>query len=152
MDIYIREASIADIPQLQVIRHAVKENILSDPALVTDEDCKDFITNRGKGWVAETENKIIGFSIVDIQENNVWALFVHPDYEGMGAGKQLHNIMLDWYFTQTKETLWLGTEPNTKAEKFYRKCGWKEVGLHGKGEIKFEMHFEEWEKNYSTKL
>jgi hypothetical protein len=22
--------------------------------------------------------------------------------------------------------------------------GWKEIGVHGKGEIKFEMNFEEW--------
>jgi GNAT superfamily N-acetyltransferase len=146
MNINIREATISDIPQLQYIRHQVKENILSDPSLVTNDDCKDYITKRGKGWVAETDNKVIGFSIVDLQQQNVWALFIHPEYEGMGVGKQLHNIMLDWYFTQTKNTLWLGTEPATRAEKFYRKCGWKEVGIHGKGEIKFEMNFEEWKK------
>jgi GNAT superfamily N-acetyltransferase len=150
MEINIREATISDIPQLQYIRNQVKENILSDPVLVTDDDCKDYITNRGKGWVAETENLIIGFSIVDLQQQNVWALFIHPDYEGMGIGKKLHNIMLDWYFSQTKKTIWLGTEPKTRAEKFYRKCGWKEVGIHGKGEIKFEMQFEEWNKNYSS--
>jgi GNAT superfamily N-acetyltransferase len=150
MEINIRKATTSDIPHLQYIRHQVKENILSDPALVTDDDCKDFITHRGKGWVAETEKTIIGFSIVDLQHHNVWALFIHPDYEGMGVGKQLHNIMLDWYFTQTKETLWLGTEPKTRAERFYRARGWKEVGIHSKGEIKFEMQFEEWNKNYSS--
>jgi hypothetical protein len=52
--------------------------------------------------------------------------------------------MLEWYFTQTKENVWLGTSPNTKAEKFYRKNGWKEIGVHGKGEIKFEMSYEDW--------
>ncbi len=147
MKINYREAQFKDIPQMQVIRHAVKENILSDPSLVTDEDCNDYINRKGKGWVAESENIIIGFSIVDVLENNVWALFVNPDFEGMGIGKELHDIMINWYFKQTKENIWLGTEPKTKAEKFYRKNGWKEIGRHGKGEIKFEMDLEDWKKN-----
>ncbi len=147
MKINYREAQFKDIPQMQVIRHAVKENILSDPSLVTDEDCNDYINRKGKGWVAETENIVVGFSIVDVLENNVWALFVNPDFEGMGIGKELHDIMIDWYFKQTKENIWLGTEPKTKAEKFYRKNGWKEIGRHGKGEIKFEMDLEDWKKN-----
>jgi hypothetical protein len=46
-----REAKINDISQIQVVRHAVKENVLSDPALVTDDDCMEFISVRGKGWV-----------------------------------------------------------------------------------------------------
>ena len=29
---YIREANIVDIPQIQIVRHAVKENALSSPA------------------------------------------------------------------------------------------------------------------------
>ena len=47
----IREAKIEDIPQIQWVRNAVKENMLSDPGLVTDDDCRLFITERGKGWV-----------------------------------------------------------------------------------------------------
>lgn len=144
-----REATIADIFQLQIIRNAVKENRLSDPALVTDDDCKKFITKKGKGWVCEINERIVGFSIVDIQYKNIWALFVHPEFESKGIGKKLHALMLTWYFTQTKETVWLSTAPNTKAEKFYRKLGWKEVGVHGKGEIKFEMSFDDWIKVYS---
>ena len=38
---HFREAGLNDIAQIQVVRHAVKENILSDPALVTDADCAD---------------------------------------------------------------------------------------------------------------
>jgi hypothetical protein len=54
--------------------------------------------------------------------------------------------MLNWYFDQTKETVWLSTAPNTRAEKLYRKAGWKEVGKHGK-EIKFEMSYRDWLAN-----
>ena len=56
-----REACIEDIPQIQIVRHSVKENVLSDPALVTDEDCKEFLTIRGKGWVCEIDGTIVGF-------------------------------------------------------------------------------------------
>ena len=140
----IREAKIEDIKQIQVVRNSVKENILSNPNLVTDKDCEEFLFERGKGWVCEIDNEIVGFSIVDLKENNIWALFLDPNFEKKGIGRKLHNIMLDWYFTQTKETVWLGTAFNTRAESFYRKSGWKEIGLHGNKEIKFEMTFENW--------
>ena len=147
---HFREATAQDIQQIQEIRHSVKENVLSNPALVTDEDCLDYITRRGKGWVCEIDNKIVGFAIADLQDHNIWALFVRPEFEGRRIGKILHNLMLNWYFTKTKETVWLSTAPGTRAEKFYRNCGWKEVGVHGKGEIKFEMSFDEWEKGNTT--
>ena len=134
-----REARVTDIPQIQLVRNSVRENTLSNPALVTDDDCKNYLVNRGKGWICEIDNRIVGFAIVDLKGHNVWALFVEPDFEGKGIGKRLHDDMLDWYFSQSDTTIWLGTAPQTRAEKFYRKAGWKEVGIHGKGEIKFEM-------------
>jgi GNAT superfamily N-acetyltransferase len=79
-----------------------------------------------------------------LQENNIWALFIDPEFEKKGIGQKLHKIMMDWYFSQTKETVWLGTDINTRAEKFYIKAGWTEVGLHGLTEIKFEMTYEVW--------
>lgn len=139
-----REAQVSDIPQIQFVRNAVKENRLSDPSLVPDQDVEEYISNRGRGWVCEAGNRIMGFAIADIVANNIWALFIHPDHEARGIGKKLHRMMLDWYFLQTKETVWLGTEPNSRAEKFYRLQGWKEAGVHGKGEIKFEMDHETW--------
>ncbi len=139
----IREAKLSDIPQIQIVRNAVKENTLSDPNLVTDKDCEEFLFERGKGWVCEINDQVVGFSIVDLQENNIWALFLHPDFENQGIGRLLHDIMLNWYFEQTKEKVWLGTSPNTRAETFYRKSGWKEIGKHGK-EIKFEMTYNQW--------
>ena len=139
-----REAEIKDIPQIQIVRNAVKENRLSDPSLVPDKDVEEYIMNRGKGWVCEIDKRIAGFAIVDLVDNNVWALFMHPDFEAKGIGKKLHQIMMDWYFDNTKEKIWLGTAPHSRAEKFYRMQDWKEIGMHGKGEIKFEMSFDEW--------
>ena len=141
-----REAKIEDIKQIQIVRNSVTENTLSDPSLVTFEDCVEFITERGKGWVCEIDHQIVGFAIADLKEKNIWALFLDPKFEKKGIGLQLHNIMMDWYFKQTKDTVWLGTAFNTRAEKFYRKAGWNEVGTHGTKEIKFEMTYIDWTK------
>ncbi|MBL7728885.1 MAG: GNAT family N-acetyltransferase [Dinghuibacter sp.] len=146
----IREARINDIKQIQVVRNSVKENRLSNPGLVTDKDCEEFITQRGMGWVCEMNEQIVGFAIVDLKEHNIWALFLNPEFEKRGIGQLLHNTMLNWYFEQTRETVWLGTEFNTRAEQFYRKAGWKPVGTHGKNEIKFEMTYSDWTKSNSS--
>ena len=140
-----RQAIPEDIPQIQIVRNSVKENQLSNPNLIPDELVEEFITKRGKGFVCEIDKKIVGFSIVDFVENNVWALFLLPEFEGKGIGKKLHQLMLDEYFSKTKETIWLSTEANSRAETFYKKQGWKNAGFHG-NEVKFEMSFEDWRK------
>jgi GNAT superfamily N-acetyltransferase len=140
-----REATAADIRGMHVVRVAVLENRLSDPALITPQDYEEFIIRRGKGWVCENNNTIVGFAIVDMQDHNVWALFVQPGSDGNGIGRTLHDTMMDWYFNQTDTTIWLGTAPGTRAEQFYRTAGWKEAGMHGK-EIRFEMSAGEYRK------
>lgn len=142
-----REASVEDIPQLTEVRFSVKENQLSDPNIVTKEDYIEYLEKRGKGWVCEIDSRIVGFSIVDLIDHNIWALFVHPDFDKQGIGKYLHDIMLNWYFKEKSEKVWLGTSPGTRAEKFYRKAGWKEAGIHDGREIKFEMTKESWGKS-----
>lgn len=146
----IREASIDDIAQIQIVRNSVKENTLSDPALVSDDDCVTFLTLRGKGWVCEINDEVVGFSIVDLRDHNIWALFVKPEFEKRGIGKQLHDIMLQYYFSQTTHTVWLGTSPHTRAAQFYRKAGWSQIGMHGKDEIKFIMTYDNWVKAQHT--
>ncbi|WP_435048476.1 GNAT family N-acetyltransferase [Formosa sp. S-31] len=129
---------------MQVVRNAVTENTLSNPDFVTDEDCLEFIALRGKGWVCEQNNRIVGFAIADLKAHNIWALFVHPDFDKQGIGRTLHDQMLHWYFSQTRETVWLSTAPDTRAEQFYRIAGWTEIGRHSKNELKFEMTYDIW--------
>jgi GNAT superfamily N-acetyltransferase len=140
--LHIRHPELNEILRLHEIRTSVRENALSNPNLITLVDYEEFLLHRGKGWVCETDNRIVGFAICDLKEENIWALFVHPDFEGKGIGRALQKEMLDWYFTQ-KEKVWLGTAPGTRAEKFYRASGWRENGMHGK-EVKFEMTKSKW--------
>lgn len=141
-----REATVTDIQQMQIVRNAVKENVLSNPALVTDKDCEEYITQRGKGWVCELNATVVAFAIADLQEHSIWALFVDPDFDKQGIGKKLHHIMLNWYFSETLEKVWLSTSPNTRAEKFYAMQGWTPVGITKSGEVKFEMNYQDWMK------
>jgi GNAT superfamily N-acetyltransferase len=145
-----REAILADIPQIQIVRNSVTENTLSDPALVSDIDCALYMTTRGKAWVCEIDNQIVGFAYIDLIANNVWALFVQPGFDRQGIGKTLHQLMLDWYFEMTEKTIWLSTSPGTRAETFYRLKGWKEAGQYGKGETRFEMDRDTWQNKLKS--
>jgi GNAT superfamily N-acetyltransferase len=145
----IREATAADIPVLSNIRLSVHENVLSNPSLISAADYSDYLTQRGKGWLVEEGGEIVAFAIIDLAENNVWALFVAPQHERKGFGAALHDEMLDWYFGCTEQPLWLGTSPGTKAEKFYISKAWKIAGMRENGEIKFEMTMEDWLKQKS---
>lgn len=139
-----RPAESRDIPQIMEVRLAVKENILSDPSLITAEDYATFMQERGKGWVCEREGKILGFANVDMVDHNVWALFIRPEAAQQGIGKRLHQIMMDAYFAETQETIWLGTDPGTRAATFYKKQGWTQTGVRDNGELRFEMTHADW--------
>lgn len=139
-----REATLEDIPGMSRVRYAVRENPLNTPGLVTDVDYELFLTVRGKGWVCTVEEQVVGFAIVDLEEHNIWALFVEPNFAEKGIGKELHRRMLDWYFSQNTGPVWLGTAPNTRAERFYEKMGWRKTGWINRGEVRFEMDREDW--------
>lgn len=93
-----REATVADIKAIQMVRHAVKENVLSDPSLVTDANVEDYLPRCGKGWVCEAESALVGFAIADLHGHSIWALFLLPESKSKGIGKALRNLVLHWYF------------------------------------------------------
>lgn len=136
---FIREALLGDIPEMHRIRMAVKENVLTNPLAVQEADYLPYLSLPNKGWVCEIADQIVGFSIVDTTEKEVWALFVNPLFEGRGIGARLHDVMVTWYFSQDKTELILGTEPGTRAEGFYLHNGWVAIGQKSNGEIIFKM-------------
>jgi GNAT superfamily N-acetyltransferase len=134
----VRRARRADIPALQRVRASVSENRLTSTVLSTD-DYIDAIERKGRGWLAEVENEVVGFAVGNAETGNVWALFVDPAYEGRGYGRELHDVIVSWLWSQGLETLWLTTEPGTRAQRFYEAAGWTHRATSGNGEYRYEM-------------
>ena len=134
----IRTATANDVATMHAIRTRVRENRLSDPSVITEQDYHDFMARNTMGWVCEHDGVMMGFAMVDVEARNVWALFVAPEHEFMGVGRALHETMLGCYW-QRQDVLRLSTAPNTRAEAFYRKAGYDAVGLSSSGEVLFEM-------------
>ena len=147
-----REAQPTDIPALLKVRFSVTENVLRNRALVTAANTEEYLFHRGKGWVCEVEGQVVGFAIADLRAHNVWALFVRPAYVGHTIGKQLLGLLLTWYFAQTQETIELSTAPGTRAEEFYRRQGWREIGRTSSGEVQFELTAATWRSELNKAL
>jgi len=135
----IRKAKISDVPIMNHLRLQVRENMLSDPGLVTEQMTREAITRLGRGWVFEENGSILGFSIALDESRSVWALFVLPAHEGQGIGHQLLEAAVSWLWTRGSQRIWLSTDPGTRAESFYRDRGWLESGICENGEIRFEL-------------
>lgn len=135
----IRKAKVSDVPAMNHLRLQVKENTLSDPALVTRQMTIDAITRHGRGWVFVEEGEILGFSIALEESRSIWALFVLPEQEGRGIGHQLLQSAVEWLWGRGVDRIRLGTDSGTRAEKFYRDRGWRAAGVRDNGEILFEL-------------
>ncbi len=120
------------------IRLAVRENVLSDPSKVQPSDYEPYLTTRGRGWVHVLDGTITGFAIADAESRSIWALFVAPKFERQGIGRRLHDVMVDWLFRSGSGTVWLTTEPGTRAARMYASLGWRHVGETTSGEWRFE--------------
>jgi GNAT superfamily N-acetyltransferase len=135
--ITIREANRHDIPALERIRAQVRENQLS--YTLPRERLLAGLETRGRGWVAQHEGQTVGFSMADLEEGSIWALFVLPAWEGRGVGRRLLEGAVSWLARQGCTTVWLSTAPGTRAEGFYAHLGWERAGRTGSGEVRFEF-------------
>lgn len=137
----LRLATMADATQIWAVRYAVNENTLTRGRL-GDEDLRREIEDTGRGWVIEDSGSIKGFAIGNARTGNVWALFVLPEWQGLGYGRRLHDIMVAWLREQGAATLWLTTGQHTKAASFYERRGWRRVSVSGDGEARYELRVE----------
>lgn len=144
----VRLAVVNDIPRMMAIRNGVNENKLTNPLRFSIGDYSLFLSSPCRSWVVSQDDYIIGFCSIDLPNNNVWALFVDPAFEGKGAARLLFQTALFWYFNQTKATLWLSTEPGTRAEQFYLAFGFSAVSITSSGEQRFEMSYSAWNDRY----
>lgn len=112
---------------MSAIRLSVTENVLSDPTRISPQMYRDYLALYGRGWVAELDGVVAGFSYVDQRDASIWALFVAPEYEGRGLGKHLLELAVNWLFDQGHAQVQLSTGKETRAERFYAAQGWTRI-------------------------
>src|SRR6185503_6806892 len=133
----IRRATDADRDRISEIRFAVKENILRDRSRVTYDMITWFIDNPGI-WLWEEDGKVLGFSAGEKRDGTSWALSIDPRHEGRGIGRALFARALDSLRDAGHTTGSLTTQPGSRADRFYRRWGWKVLGTTDRGERIFE--------------
>lgn len=87
-------------------------------------------------WVAEGEtvngeSRVCGIVVVwlILDETHIATLAVHPDYRGLGIGKQLLTVALEESAQQGAKLATLEVRDSNKvAQNIYRKCGFESVG------------------------
>jgi len=133
-----RRATADDIPAMSRIRLAVRENVLSDPARITAQMYRDHLDATGRGWVAELDGAIVGFSYA-ARDGSIWALFVDPAREGLGAGRQLLRLAVEWLFEIGHDEVRLGTQANMRADRFYAAQGWTRGEMKDDVEVAYRV-------------
>ncbi|MGH6611380.1 MAG: GNAT family N-acetyltransferase [Burkholderiaceae bacterium] len=137
MDGVLRQATRADIAAMHRVRLAVHENkLLSN---IVEDDYVAEIEVTGRGWVITEAQYVVAFSVGNRETRNVWALFVHPEHERKGYGRRLHATMVDWLFGQGVQSIWLSTEPASRARQFYEAAGWSFCRIRPNGEHHYEL-------------
>ena len=136
----LRRALEADISAMHRIRLSVRENRLTDPSRLTEADYLPFIAARGETWLAEIDGKVVGFGALDREDRSIWALFVDPDFEGIGLGKLLLGKLVEQAQVLQLPEISLVTTPGTRAEAFYMQSGWHPEGLTDNGECRLTLN------------
>jgi GNAT superfamily N-acetyltransferase len=141
--ITFREATAADLPGISIVRQSVVENPLSIEQLaargITNESIAAAFLGDLKGWVAESDGQIVGFSMAERKQKSLYALFVMPEVEGRGIGGRLYDLAIAWLRENGAHHLWLTTSAGTKAAAFYERRGWIATGVDEYGDVRYEL-------------
>lgn len=75
--------------------------------------------------------------MADTETACLFALFVHPAWEGRGIGRRLI-LCAETFLFAHHETIWLGTDATTGAANFYTRLGWTRRHQMPSGDTRFE--------------
>ena len=123
------------------IRTAVHENHMTLEELAAEGITEDSVTKSlqgaSRGWVVERDGDVVGFSIANGEDRSVWALFVLPEYEGLGGGRKLLRAATSWLMDTGAGSIRLETAADTRAEGFYLHEGWERGEVNKQGDVEF---------------
>jgi ribosomal protein S18 acetylase RimI-like enzyme len=127
MNINIRPAQASDVESIFTVRTSVTENHLSREEMlemgISETTVRNMIEENLCAWVATDDDEVVGFSMISREKGSLFGLFVLPAYEGRGIGRRLTKIAEQELFKQ-HEVVWLETDKNSRAAKFYMQLGW----------------------------
>lgn len=139
----LRPATRDDAAVLMEIRRAVRENAISEARLatlgITEESIADMLESSHAGFCAEVDGQVMGFSMADLEKGWIFALFVHPKFEGRGAGRALLAAAVGSLREAGHRRACLSTDPGTRAFRIYAEAGWRYTGTSDLGEALFEL-------------
>lgn len=136
----IRPGGRSDMAEMTALRTSVVENHMSVGELaalgITPETVvADIESGRRSCFLAEEGGVIVGFSMSDRRDGQVFALFTRPGFEGRGYGTRLLADALGWLIACGHREAWLTTAPGTRAERFYLRRGWRPAGTTAAGDV-----------------
>lgn len=134
----IRVATVADIAAMKNIRDHVRENALVS-STIEHADYVQAITVDGRAWVYVDGDVVVGFVCGRLAQRDIWALFVSESHERRGIGNELMATVETWMFDEGIDAIVLATEPGTRAERLYRRRGWRCEGTTTTGELRFSL-------------
>lgn len=143
MQVLIRTATPDDVDTLCAIRTSVVQNHLSLEQMaglgITPQVLSDTLRAAPCGWIAEVDGLAAGFSMVDLDEGEVFAMFVLPSHEKLGLGRQLMAVAEAALF-ERHDRLYLVTDgrDEIRANGFYQRLGWSVVGPVDGDDVRYE--------------
>lgn len=101
---------------------------------------------QGKIWIAEDNDKPVGYIIGVIREQSeknkleigphtlgeVLDIYLEEDYRGQGVGKKMLLMMEEYFRNKGCDSMWIGVfVPNENAHQMYKKYGFidREIGM-----------------------
>jgi ribosomal protein S18 acetylase RimI-like enzyme len=130
-----REITAKDIPALFDVRTSVRENTYTREGLyrdgITEETVAEIIGTTQRGWLCETDSRIVGFAMANGTTGEFSVIAVLPEYEVQGIGSKLLLLAEAWLWAMGWEEIWLQTSLDTrlKAYSFYRNRGWTDAEI-----------------------
>ena len=108
-----------------------RENAMADRVSAFTEE--KFIGERKTAYVAECEGKIVGLMFGTLDSGyeyfkkdyaDLVALYIDPEYQGMGIGTALRDIFIKWAKERDADQMVIGVlKENSKARKVYESWG-----------------------------
>ena len=82
---------------------------------------------------------MLGFAALAPGRASLWALFVTPEAAGRGIGRALLARAVDEARAAGIARLTLATAPGSRAERLYRRTGWRAEGRTEDGDLSMAL-------------